>query len=280
MLLCTLLAFAFADGVVRRAVVDDAAAVDASLAEDAEASLARQRMGYDQCPGSGCLKCPVQSIGRFARNWKLEPQKLNNRKQEKYTLTVYPKEGGEQEIPVRLPLWNPLSGEGGRGNCFAFATHRDYQTPAGTAAHEEYFGSQSPILRPHEVTPENFDEAMRREGAIFLGRDGDDFLEVGTLDTVPGRQYYIVAVFLTPGEEYHFWGLWNNGWYMVSSKISATVADLGYVSKPENLCPRSGIWAQMRAKNMKYNQKLGGIYLFPTLSTGFEWFVKQQPGGR
>merc|ERR1719408_1029880 len=116
---------------------------------------------------------------------------------------------------------------------------------------------RSPVTRPHEVTEENFAEAMRREEAIFLGRETKDLQKLKALPTVKGRSYYIVAAFITPREEFHFWGLWNNGWYCVSSKISAVAQDMGAFSKPSKQCPTGSMWTQMKNKNPKYNDKIG-----------------------
>jgi len=207
--------------------------------------------GYPTCPkGGGCLQCPF----REWRGYSLTPGQDENH----YVFAT--KQG--QKVPVVLPTQG-YHGEGGSKNCFAYATHQLYQTPGESTALVAKYGGHSPVLRPHDVTWENFQEAMRREEAIFIGRTTLEMKNLKDLPVVEGRSYYIVAAFLTPNEEYHFWGLWNNGWYCVSSKISAVAMDMGYFTKPEKQCPTGSMWMQMKNKNPKYSDKIGGFYLFP-----------------
>jgi len=171
-----------------------------------------------------------------------------------------------QKIKIAMPQ-QKFKGEGGSKNCFAYATHQSYQIPAQSPTLVEKYGD-SPILRPHEVSNEGLHVAMDREEAIFIGRTSDIIKEELSkeLPIVEGRSYYIVAVFVTPGEEYHFWGLWNNGWYCVSSKISAVAQDLGYFSNPSKQCPMGSVFTLMKSKNPKYSPDLGGFWLFPCRS--------------
>lgn len=224
----------------------------AHLASDGTAEEWHALGRYDKCPGTGCLICKEKSFG-----YTLEPDPDVQDKVH-YRLTI----SDGQQISLVLPKFSHFNNGAGKKNCFAFATHQLYQTPAGSPTLVGEYGL-SPVTAPADVTEENFMEAMRREEAIFLGRETSDLAQLKQLPVVEGRSYYLVAAFLTPREEYHFWGLWNNGWYCVSSKISAVPQDMGHFSEAKDLCPTGSMWKLMKAKNVKYSKKLGGYFLFP-----------------
>eukprot|EP00404_Azadinium_spinosum_P001878 CAMPEP_0180429000 /NCGR_PEP_ID=MMETSP1036_2-20121128/7129_1 /TAXON_ID=632150 /ORGANISM="Azadinium spinosum, Strain 3D9" /LENGTH=261 /DNA_ID=CAMNT_0022434659 /DNA_START=75 /DNA_END=858 /DNA_ORIENTATION=+ len=213
-------------------------------------------VGYATCPGKGCIACTATWLG----------YSLKSVDETHYIMQV--KDG--TKIPVVLPI-QTFGGEGGSKNCFAYATHQLYQIPAGSAALVAQYGL-SPVTRPADVSEETFEEAMRREEAIFLGRETKDLQNLKELAIVKDRSYYLVAVFLTPGDEYHFWGLWNNGWYCVSSKISAVAQDMGYFSKPSKQCPTGSMWTQMQKKNAKYSNKMAASTSSPAVARSAEGF--------
>lgn len=211
---------------------------------------------------AGCMHCTKKYLGYIlAANGGVIPASEGGdaSKLEQFVMTT--KFG--QQIKIALPT-QKFAGEGGSRNCFAYATHQSYQIPAQTPELVKEYGN-SPILRPHEVSDEGLHEAMNREEAIFIGRTSDMLKATLSkeLPIVEGRSYYIVSVLVTPGEEYHFWGLWSNGWYCVSSKISSVAQDLGYFATPERQCPSGSIFTLMKAKNPKYHPDLGGFWLFP-----------------
>jgi hypothetical protein len=209
---------------------------------------------------AGCLIC--KKMASLGYNLQLNNGELHasgGDSNEQFVMTT----ASKQKIKIAMPT-QKFNGEGGSKNCFAYATHQRYQIPAQSPTLVEKYGD-SPILRPHEVSNEGLHVAMDREEAIYIGRTSNSIKKELSKDlpVKEGQSYYIVAVFVTPGEEYHFWGLWNNGWYCVSSKISAVAQDLGYFSKPSKQCPMGSIFTLMKSKNPKYNPDLGGFWLFP-----------------
>jgi len=208
---------------------------------------------------AGCLECKKTYLGyTLELNGGTLPAGTGD-PLEQFVMTT--KKG--QKIKIALPQ-QKFKGEGGSKNCFAYATRQSYQIPAQSPSLVAKYGD-SPILKPHEVSDEGLHVAMEREEAIFIGRTSGMLKDTLSkkLPLVDGRSYYIVAVFVTPGEEYHFWGLWNNGWYCVSSKISAVAQDLGYFSDNSKQCPMGSVFTMMKAKNPKYNPDMGGFWLFP-----------------
>jgi len=211
---------------------------------------------------AGCISCNKKYLGYTLEMNNGEIPSSEGDPEEQFVMTT----AFGQKIKIAMPQ-QKFKGEGGSKNCFAYATHQSYQIPAQSPTLVEKYGD-SPILRPHEVSNEGLHVAMDREEAIFIGRTSDIIKEELSkeLPIVEGRSYYIVAVFVTPGEEYHFWGLWNNGWYCVSSKISAVAQDLGYFSNPSKQCPMGSVFTLMKSKNPKYSPDLGGFWLFPCRS--------------
>jgi len=157
-------------------------------------------------------------------------------------------------------LWSQATGEVNKRNCFAFATHNGYQIPAGGPGRE----GKSPLNMPAYSSAANVAKAMKIEGAIYLGHNliVD---QVNQTELRPDARYYIVAVYIQPGQEYHFHGLFANGWFWTSSKISGNVfkyeAQTEYPHLEEQ-CPSGSMFKKMKA-NPSYSDKLGGFYLFP-----------------
>lgn len=218
---------------------------------------------------SGCLQCDATiapskrkvdfstygyTLTRDAGSWT------------KYTLSA--QDGGTAHL--NLPILNSLqaAGEGSERNCFAMATHQAYLTPGEHGAIVKIHGN-SPVHMPSDVTDANLKRALELEEAIFLGRTDEELKHMTLKGKVEdGRVYYVVAVLLEPGSEYHFWGLWNNGWYCVASQISPLLVDLGHQSHVSDLCPRAAVFTQLVKKGTKYNGKMGGFYLFPCRGEG------------
>eukprot|EP00929_Paragymnodinium_shiwhaense_P043693 TRINITY_DN22449_c0_g1_i2.p1 TRINITY_DN22449_c0_g1~~TRINITY_DN22449_c0_g1_i2.p1 ORF type:complete len:251 (+),score=38.29 TRINITY_DN22449_c0_g1_i2:74-826(+) len=192
--------------------------------------------GYPSCPGKGCIECTAKWLGYTLT----EAGDTNH-----YLLTTQ----AGQQVPIVLPT-QTFKGEGGSKNCFAYATHQKYQTPASSEWHIEKYG-ESPVYWPGKITWKSFQRAMKRERAIYLGRTTKELQEMKDLPVDEGTSYLIIAAFITPREEYHFWGLWNHGWYCVSSKISSLPQNMGYFKNPSKQCMTGSMWTQMRNKNPK-----------------------------
>jgi len=172
---------------------------------------------------------------------------------------VFEDQYGGQAL-VNLPTMKRTKAKAGGRNCFAFATRQDYMTPGDHPALVKKHGN-SPVHVPSDINEKNFQAAMKLEGAIFLGRNDDQMKKVSIADkVVEGRVYYLVVALITPGDEFHFWGLWNTGWYSVSSLISAVIEPIGNVA---HHCPSGKIFTTVRAKNVHYNRDKGGFFLFP-----------------
>lgn len=230
----------------------------------ADSMAANGTVGINKCckkcmNNAGCLECKKKYLGYTLKQNAGDFTASGGKKNEQYVMKT--KFG--QKIKIALPS-QKFKGEGGSKNCFAYATHQNYQIPAQSDSLVKKYGN-SPILKPHEVTNEGLHVAMQREEAIFIGRTSEMLKEELSkeLPVKEGQSYYIVAVLVTPYEEYHFWGLWNNGWYCVSSKISAVAQDLGYFSSQSKQCPMGSVFSLMKHKNPKYNPDLGGFWLFP-----------------
>lgn len=158
-------------------------------------------------------------------------------------------------------LKRQATGEVSKRNCFGFATHNDYGIPAGGHGRQ----GKSPLNMPYDSSARNVAKAMKIEGAIYLGND-----EI--LDRVPEEElnlntrYYIVAVYIQPGTEYHFHGLFANGWFWTSSKISGNLFNYRPTKvfpHLEDQCPSGSIFKKMKVAGTGYDVKLGGFYLFP-----------------
>lgn len=156
-------------------------------------------------------------------------------------------------------LWGQATGEVSKRNCFAFATHNGYGIPAGGPGRE----GTSPVNMPSDSSQANVAAALSIEKAIYLGHDIVDQVPADQLD--PDKRYYIVAVYIQPGEEYHFQGLFANGWFWTTSKISGKVINYEPQKEFPNLeeqCPSGSMYKKMLS-NKGYSAKLGGFYLFP-----------------
>lgn len=175
-----------------------------------------------------------------------------------YELTLPSK----QKIPVILRRFAKIGHDEdgfrfnvGSGNCFAFATHQKRQTPGSGG------GKKSPVDRPYDVNQRTFLKAMKMEGAIFLGRDLSQ-IKVPFESVDPSKKYYFVAGLLK-WEEYHFWGLFDNGWWNKPSKVGKVY---GANIKLENSCPTTSMFNRLTMTHggpKKYRQKEGGYFLFP-----------------
>lgn len=170
---------------------------------------------------------------------------------------------GEEHCPPgkgECYLWGKATGEVSRRNCFGFSTHNDYGIPAGGPGRR----GKSPVNMPSDSSAANVAKAMKIEGAIFLGHDNiKEKLPEKEIDH--NKRYYIVAVYIQPGQEYHFHGLFANGWFWTSSKISGNVFNY-YAQKEypnlEEQCPSGSMFKKMKASK-GYSDTLGGFYLFP-----------------
>jgi len=198
-----------------------------------------------------------------------EPKMMNDKtgvggaaKDTHYTLTL----PGGQKVKVVMPQMNNKErGATGSKNCFALATHQKYQIPGDGKAKglgaPSWFTGESPVNMPGDINPDSLAEAMRLEEAVFLGREDEQLKEAKNVSgLVEGRSYYIVAVLYEP-MEYHFWGLWNNGWYCTSAKVGK-ILELDWFAKPEQQCMSRSIFTSMR-KGKSYSPDHGGFYLFP-----------------
>lgn len=233
--------------------------------------------GYGECSPknpAGCLVCtPGQKGGRSIEGYTLTPVDFPGNTE--YMLQLQ----SGQTIPVVLPAV-PVNDRGmgvpknaAGGNCFIFSTHQvgggkgggtPSQVPGQSPDLVAKYGN-SPVLKPANIDAEGVEEALRREGAVFLGRTAEDFKSLGELEVQEGVRYYIVAVFILPHDDYHFWGLWNSGWFSTPSLISSNVMDRGsgYETTPVKHCPTEGVFMSLRKEGRTYSDKMGGFYLFP-----------------
>jgi len=214
----------------------------------------------------------------FYPNYRLEhvnTETENSYRGSHYQLTLK----GGQQIKITMPkiaqdsslescgtgkgscyLWGQATGEVSKRNCFGFATHNAYNIPAGGPGRE----GTSPLNMPQLASAVNIVQAMKTEQAIYLGHE-DVKEQVPQNELGPNTRYYIIAVYIQPGQEYHFQGLFANGWFWTSSKISGNVFNYEPQTEFPHLeeqCPSGAMWRRMKS-NPGYNGKLGGFYLYP-----------------
>lgn len=264
----------------------DVASGATGLAEECDKDSAEDFIarGYQECPGEGCVECTSDTLGyQLAKGgWKAagldtprpsrdaEPKMLQDQtglgggaSDTHYALTL----PGGQKVKVVMPKMNSKDrGATGSKNCFAFATHQKYQIPGDGRAKglgaPSWFSGKSPVDMPGDIDPDRLAQALALEEAVFLGRTSEQLSEpMNVSGLVEGRSYYIVAVLYEP-MEYHFWGLWNNGWHCTSSKAAANVIDLGWFSDPKEQCMSGSIFSAFR-RGKTYSPDHGGFYLFP-----------------
>uniref|UniRef100_A0A0G4HYK0 Uncharacterized protein n=1 Tax=Chromera velia CCMP2878 TaxID=1169474 RepID=A0A0G4HYK0_9ALVE len=150
-------------------------------------------------------------------------------------------------------------GKGGNHalNCFAFSTRQRRQIPGTNLK-----GKPSPVSMPMQVTEKNLKKAMDMEGALFLGRDLRKIDSRVVEKAQPDKKYFLVLAFLIT-EEYHFWGLFGNGWWTKPSKVGSVMeAPLGDSSA---WCPSESVFMRLRriSPHKPYRPKEGGFFLFP-----------------
>ena len=136
------------------------------------------------------------------------------------------------------------------GNCFSFATNQERNIPASNISDEK-----SPVSFPYMVNRTNLLKSMEMEQAIFLGKD---LSKIKTnLNINSKKDYYLVAVFLKR-EEYHFWGLFQSGWWNKPSQV-------GMISKgDENIfCPTSSSLRILNKNSHGRPYTDVGYFLFP-----------------
>jgi len=228
-------------------------------AERGNSSLLGVNPNFNKCDKTditGCIACDGKRSITLTRN-------LHSKKPySQYTLVA--QDGGIAR--VKLPIMSSKErGFASSRNCFAFATHQNYQVPGNHPTIVAARGN-SPVHEVNEISAATLEQAMELEGAIWLGRNSDHFkqLELGQ-KVVTETVYYLVAALVTP-EEYHFWGLWNNGWYSVTSKTSGIPKDVGTYQNVGLRCPGHELFTEFWKEG--YYSDQGGFYLFPCRGTG------------
>lgn len=227
---------------------------------------------------SNCLRCNK----KHGQDYSLMPT-CNHANADTNGCSWYELDTGMHKINITLPFYDPLraAGEVGSANCFGFATHQyDPKCPdpmpgmtKKKVGQKGKVAGSSPLSKSQNINQKGMDEAMEKDGAIFLGRTADDFaaLKDKELPIKKGQWYYIVMVVMQVGSEYHFWGLWNDGWRCTPSLISATVKSHLEIKRTVNkLCPSSQSWnaVRMHESAIKYDDDKGGIYLYPCKGEG------------
>jgi len=210
----------------------------------------------------GCVNC--DTMDRYGYTLFRRTDDPVKNKTSRYILTA--KGGGTAQ--VRLPAISSDEAKKAAGrNCFGFATHQAYTAPGDLPSLVSEHGN-SPVHNVNDVNADNFRAAMELEGAIWLGRDDAQLQSMALTGKVKAdTEYYLVAAILKGGE-YHFWGLWNNGWYATPSLTSAKVDDLGelpttgYHGASRN-CPSWHIFEKFLTKGSNFWHDQGGFYLFP-----------------
>jgi len=164
--------------------------------------------------------------------------------------------GNGQKAKVRLRYFEGREGQDAKGkpfylsgNCFAFATHQRRNIP-GTKNKR----IKSPVNFPYMVNKNSFMKSMNMEDAVFLGQDLAKVRKKLNIDQ--NQEYYLIAAYLKR-EEYHFWGMFQTGWWNKPSKV-------GMVYGEEDIfCPTYSALILMNKRSLGSPYRNVGYFLFP-----------------
>jgi hypothetical protein len=135
------------------------------------------------------------------------------------------------------------------GNCFAFASHQRRNIPGSNKRNQK-----SPVTFPYMVNKKNFMKSMQMENAVYLGQDLSRV--PGTLKVDPNKTYYLVAAFLKR-EEYHFWGMFESGWWNKPSKVGMVYGE------KDLFCPSKSTLTLLNKRSLGQPYRNVGYFLFP-----------------
>ena len=190
--------------------------------------------------------CKRRRYGFSLRNIK------ENRVEAQYILTL----SNGQKAKVRLRKFSGKEGKDKRGeafylsgNCFAFASHQRRNIPGSN-----FRRIKSPVTFPYMVNKKNFMKSMEMEKAVFLGPDLSKVRKKINIDS--DKTYYLVAAFLKR-EEYHFWGMFESGWWNKPSKVGMVYGE------KDLFCPSKSTLTLLNKRSLGSPYRNVGYFLFP-----------------